>query len=374
MSFRERKPKRTGANLGTPVLRTSRERSENNPDSATDPRPRSTPASYNHPEPVPTPRTLIRPLLLFAATALSAPCLGAQAPGVQPAAVPPTPRRTRTPKPTPTLFNPGVIFLDPAHGGSDPGSTLAPDSFEKDTTLAFAKTLRTLLTAAGFSVSLTHEYAATPTAPTPRPAPPADATPEQLAAFEALPPQPAFNPGANNPTLDARAEQANRSHAAACIIIHATAAGRGVHLYTASLIPPPSATVDPDPLTRPIIPWDAAQAASLVYSNRLAADLAGALAGARIPYLTGHISTRPIDSFTCPAVVLELAPPERAPAKTTAADSAWQQRVAQSLVAALETWRAHALPPAPAMPAIPAPNPLTTKPAAKPTSKAGAPR
>ena len=53
-------------------------------------------------------------------------------------------------------YNPNVVLLDPAHGGSDNGAKLG-DSLEKDATVAFAGRLKALLLTHGFTVLLTHE-------------------------------------------------------------------------------------------------------------------------------------------------------------------------------------------------------------------------
>jgi len=195
-------------------------------------------------------------------------------------------------------YNPNVIVLDPAHGASDAGANLGPAGEEKDLNLAFANRLKTLLEAQQFTVVLTH-----------------DSTDD-------------------NPTPDQRAEAANRSRPVACLILHATTTGHGVHLFSSALTAP-FFSGDPAQDTT-IIPWDSAQAPSLARSLELANELSTSLNGLRVPLVVTRVSVRPIDSLTCAAVAIEIAP--SAP-DTSVADDSYQQRVAQSLVTALGYWR-----------------------------------
>lgn len=228
----------------------------------------------------------------------------------------PTPvHRPRTPRAEQPPYNVNTIVLDPAHGGDDPGARLGPNSLEKDATLAFAERLRTLLSQDAFTLVLTRTASpdATETAGTP----------------------PA------SPDLEQRVELANRSRALACLFIHATNAGHGVHLFTSSL-PIPATSVAEASGPRPIVPWNTAQSASLQASLQLASDLAAALDGLRIPLVSGHVSVKPIDSLTCPAILVELAPLASGNSQTIASDAAYQQRIALALASGLHTWRAHA--------------------------------
>ena len=231
-----------------------------------------------------------------------------------------------------------VIVLDPAHGGADTGARIADNLPEKDVTLAFAARLRPLLAAAGFTVVTTR-----------------DADPAATA--------PPF-------TTDLRAGIANHPRALACILIHATPSGSGVHIFTSTL--PPDA--DPPDPNQPL-PWDTAQSAYIPLSLRLARDLGTALLHANIPPVLGHASIRPLDNLTCPAVALELAPlliPGSDP--TLISDPAYQQRIAQAITAALTAWRNEAAPPPPPPPTHPtapqATTPPVPAPAAKPTTPA----
>lgn len=299
---------------------------------------------YTHQSPV---NLLLTPIR---ATLLALAALASQARSQDVAAPTPTPRplprphRTspRVPRPpTSTPFNPTVILLDPAHGASDPGAKLSPNLLEKDLTLAFSNRLRTLLTARGFTVLLTRE--SDPPTPTPQPDQPTPVAPSTV-------------------SQEARAELANRAHPVACLLIHATALGHGVHLYTSALTP-----LSPSSTPLEIIPWDSAQAASIPQSLALDADLAQSLAALRIPLLSSRVSVGPIDSMVCPAVTLELAPP---PGSSDPSDAGYNQRIAEAVAAALTAWRDHAvaaLPKtAPAPPTVTKPRPPKPKPTPRP--------
>jgi N-acetylmuramoyl-L-alanine amidase len=210
-------------------------------------------------------------------------------------------------RPASTL-NHNLILLDPAHGGPDPGATLGDHVLEKDITLALAAKLRAALATAGFTVITTRD--ADPTDPL---------------------------------TPDQRAETANRTHAVACIVLHASATGSGVHIYTSTLAPPPP---DEDIVGGYIpIPWDTAQSASVDQSRRLATDLTSALTKGNLPALTGRAAVRPLDNLTCPAVAIELSPLQNpAGDPTSPTDSGYQQHVVTTLTSALQTWRDHADP------------------------------
>ncbi len=245
--------------------------------------------------------------MLVAASALAQETL-APTPTRQPSTA--TTHKPRTPRPEPPPYNVNTIFLDPAHGGDDPGARLGSNSLEKDATLAFSERLRILLTKDAFTLVTTRTIA------------------PDLSATDAT-------------NLDQRVELANRSRAVACLILHATGAGHGIHLYTSSLPVPASSAADVSG-HHPLVPWNTAQTASLQASQQLAADLAAAIDGLRIPLITGHVSVKPIDSLTCPAILVELAPLASGASHVIASDRAYQERVAQALASGLHVWRAHA--------------------------------
>ncbi len=267
----------------------------------------------------------IAALLLASAATLSAqistPATPKQVPAKPNSSTPATPKSA--PKSATPYINHNLIFLDPAHGGSDPGAHLANQILEKDVTLALASRIRTRLTGNNISVLLARE-ADIPTA-VPDPDADADAT--------AAAPQ--------SPTPDQRAGAANHAHPVACILLHATSSGNGVHIVTSALTP-----VEPDPTAPParVTSWDSAQTDSIPQSLRLASEIATAVARANLPVHLSHASVKPIDSLTCPAVAIEIAPLLSGP--TQVSDTAYQQRVAEAVATALLFWRGHADPPA----------------------------
>ncbi len=213
--------------------------------------------------------------------------------------------------PSALAFNRNVIVLDPAHGGPDNGATLSGQVLEKDVTLALAARIRAALTSAGFTVVSTRDT-----------------------DLPSAPPAPL--------TADQRAEIANRAHPLACMVLHATAAGSGVHLFASTL--PPSAPEPSDsqydaPAFTPTS-WDEAQAVAIPQSLALAASFNTALAKAGLPALSGRAPLRPLDNLTCPAVAIELAPLLVAGSDPTpVTDADYQQRVASTLAATLRVFR-----------------------------------
>jgi N-acetylmuramoyl-L-alanine amidase len=206
--------------------------------------------------------------------------------------------------------------LDPAHGGPDPGARLGGQVPEKDVTLALAAHLRSALQAAGFTVVSTRD--------------------SDLAT--ALAP-------------DQRAEIANRQHVLACLVLHATSAGSGAHLYVSTLAAATSAQAAAHPPFTPV-PWDRAQASAIPQSLDLRAKLYDALEAAQIPALRGRASVPPLDNLLCPAVALEVAPRGAASGdRTSPTDAGYQQRVADAVAAALKAFRNEAQPAEPAEPA-----------------------
>jgi N-acetylmuramoyl-L-alanine amidase len=241
-----------------------------------------------------------------------------------------------------------IIVLDPAHGGTDTGAHISDKLEEKDLNLAFAARLRPLLANAGFNVIATRDADPAPTA------------------------QPL--------TPDLRAGIANHPRALACLLIHSTPSGSGVHLYTSALSP------NDTPEPSQAIPWDSAQSAYLTLSLRLANQLSASLQKASIPPVLSHATIRPLDNLTCPALAIEIAPlpaPEGGNS-TPIADATYQQHIAQAVVAALVAWRnanAPATPPVTptpksAPPTTPAPRSTpapVTKPTPAPTLKPATP-
>ncbi len=205
----------------------------------------------------------------------------------------PLPPATQTP-PLPRF----VVVLDAAHGGDDSGAGLASGQLEKNVTLALSVKLRSLLAARGISVVTTRE---------------SDTT---------------IDPGK-------RAEIANHANAQACLNLHATESGAGVHLFASSLAPVQSAR---------FMAWKTAQAAFVTRSLALAGALNSVLLHADMNVTLGRTALIAVDNMTCPAVAVEIAP-ERAPdGKVTAEpdDPDYQARIATTLASAVLEWRSDA--------------------------------
>src|ERR1700685_2533654 len=205
------------------------------------------------------------------------------------------------PPPTPPPAQPSVlktsprfgVVIDAAHGGSDSGARLSDHQLEKDLVLTLSVRLRSTLGAHGINVVTTRE------------------------SDSAIP---ALN----------RVEAANHVGAAACITLHATTSGTGVHLFTSSLTQ--------IPLTR-FLPWETAQGAYAEQSLRLSSEFDSALTHAEIPVTLGRTALQPLDSFTCPAVAIELSPLNLNGKVTALSDPGYQDRLVAALAAAVEQWQ-----------------------------------
>ncbi|SEF68907.1 N-acetylmuramoyl-L-alanine amidase [Bryocella elongata] len=229
------------------------------------------------------------------------------------ASTPPATAATTVPQPVP--MNRGVVVLDPAHGGVDSGSRISDTLVEKDVTLAFAFKLRSLLTSRGFTVVMTRD---------------------SDAAFEANSPSTPLS-------LDDRAGIANHQRPVACLLLHATSAGSGVHLYTSDIAPTAG-----EPALQP---WLTAQAAWVGESGKLERQIATALDRSRVVLASGNAAVRPVDSLTCPAVVVELAPSGDDPATIT--DTSYQQKVSEAIAGAMVFWQHQAQAPVRILPVPP---------------------
>jgi N-acetylmuramoyl-L-alanine amidase len=214
---------------------------------------------------------------------------GAQTTPPPPPPPPPPPAQPSVVKTAPRF---GVV-IDAAHGGSDSGARLSDHQLEKDIVLTLSVRLRSTLGAHGIYVVTTRE---------------------SDSAITAL----------------NRAEAANHVGAAACIILHATTSGSGVHLFTSSLTQ--------IPLTR-FLPWETAQGAYAEQSLRLSSEFDSALTHAEIPVTLGRTALQPLDSFTCPAVAIELSPLNISGKVTALSDPAYQDRIVAALTAAVEQWQ-----------------------------------
>ena len=213
-------------------------------------------------------------------------------------------------------LNRGIIVLDPAHGGTDSGSRITDSLVEKDVTLGLAFKLRSLLTARGFTVVMTRD--------------------SEAAQGDTAPPAPVLS-------LDDRAGIANHAHAVACLLLHATASGQGVHLYSSEL--------EPTYIQPAANPWLTAQAPWVTQSQRLEKSFGAALTRSELKLVMSRASIRPLDSLTCPALIVELAPDNDDADSVN--DGTYQQKVAVALAGALLNWKNDAQAPDPAPFAIP---------------------
>jgi N-acetylmuramoyl-L-alanine amidase len=188
-----------------------------------------------------------------------------------------------------------VVVLDAAHGGDDSGGRLASGQLEKTATLALSVRLRSLLNARGIPVITTRE---------------SDVT---------------IDP-------DRRAEMANHANAQACLTLHVTETGSGVHLFTSSL--------SPSPATR-FTAWKTAQSGWVTRSLALAGALDSALQQAGVNVTLSRTALLAVDSMTCPAAAIELAPARGPDGKVTAEpdDPEYQARIAATLADAVLEWR-----------------------------------
>ncbi len=188
-----------------------------------------------------------------------------------------------------------VVVIDAAHGGTDTGASISEHLLEKDIVLSLSVRLRSTLASRGIQVVTTRE-------------------------------------SDTSLSTTTRAEMANHAAAAACVILHATATGSGVHLFTSSL----SQTAPSR-----FLPWQSAQSASVTQSLRLSSEVNAALAHAEIPVMLGRTYIQPLDSLACPAIAIEIAPlaATTSHAGSPLADAEYQRRIIDATAGALQQWR-----------------------------------
>jgi N-acetylmuramoyl-L-alanine amidase len=197
------------------------------------------------------------------------------------------------------------VVLDAAHGGANTGARIASNLAEKDLTLALSGRLRTTLAAQGIAVVVTRE-------------------------------------SDTDPPIHQRAGMANHALASACLVLHATATGTGVHLFTSSLPPTvANSSVPANPAAMNLVPWQTAQAMWIARSLRLSSEINSALGHAGIPTTLGVASVAPLDNLNCPAVAVEIAPLANSAANQalSISDGKYQQRIIDALVSAILEWR-----------------------------------
>lgn len=191
-----------------------------------------------------------------------------------------------------------VVVLDAAHGGADSGGRLSSGQSEKAATLALSVRLRSLLGARGITVDTTRE---------------------------------------SDVTLDParRAEIADHARADACLSLHATESGAGIHLFTSSLQP-----------TQPMrfAAFKTAQSAWVNRSLALAGAMNSALLHAGFNVTLSRTALIGVDSMACPALAVEIGPARGSDNSITAEpdDPNYQANVANALATALLEWRMEA--------------------------------
>jgi len=205
-----------------------------------------------------------------------------------------------------------LVLLDPARGGAETGGRIADRTDEKQVTLQMASRLASLLRARGFAVELTRETDA-------------------------------------DTSNDARAALANTTHPIACVLLHASTAGTGVHLYTTSM-----PQVNPDPSVPAL--WDQAQAAYADRSRAMAGELSTAFGRSRLPISSGTTWMRPLDNMQCPAVAVEVSPQKDG---TGPEDPSYQNKVAEVIAGSMLSWRNKVASMMPPPPPPPPPKPVT---------------
>ncbi|HET6143386.1 MAG TPA: N-acetylmuramoyl-L-alanine amidase [Candidatus Acidoferrales bacterium] len=198
----------------------------------------------------------------------------AQTPGQAPAEMPPPP----PPVPTKTL---GLVILDPAHGGADPGARGSTGIAESDVVLSFARLVRISLEAQGFRVVLTRQ-------------------------------------ANEDPSFDDRSRVANAQRGNIFISLHISSTGQPgtVRVYSMPRMPLPQtgAVV----VRGGLLPWDRAQFNFIDQSRRLAELLQIQMAqkfrgSSETPF---EAAVRQLRTVGTPAVAIEVSSvsvPSRAP-------------------------------------------------------------
>jgi N-acetylmuramoyl-L-alanine amidase len=155
------------------------------------------------------------------------------------------------------------VMIDPSHGGTDKGAVFSSRIAEKDVTLALARELRRDLQEHGIAARLLRDSDV-------------------------------------NLSLERRAEVSNQQRPGLYVALHAGTPGTGVRVY-APLLPAGQQAVGS------FLPWENAQAASLVRSEAMAKAITQELKKKDIkaPYLQAFL--RPLNNLTTPAIAVEMA-------------------------------------------------------------------
>jgi N-acetylmuramoyl-L-alanine amidase len=202
-----------------------------------------------------------------------------------------------TPAPAPAAPAPAArryfAVVDASHGGDDHGETLSSTLFEKDVTVALARSLRRELESRGISTLVLRDSDA-------------------------------------NLSVDQRAVLANADRAAIYIALHASSSGHGVRVYSALL---PYGQDD----RGPFLSWTTAQQGSLPVSQNAANAVAGELQKRQIPVRALAAPLRPLNNVIGPAIAVEVGPQGSDVAQLTAPD--YQQLVAGAVASGVAAVR-----------------------------------
>ncbi|HET7208828.1 MAG TPA: N-acetylmuramoyl-L-alanine amidase [Terriglobales bacterium] len=182
--------------------------------------------------------------------------------------------------------------IDASHGGTDRGVTFNAQLFEKDITLAFARSMRQEFEAKAMPALLLRDSDAAM-------------------------------------TTDQRAAQANMLHPAVYIVIHAASDGNGVRVYTAALS-------NESGSKGIFIPWATAQAGLLATSQAIASSMSAEI-GKRVPVRVLSAPLRPLNNLVTTAVAIEISPRKDDFNDLTAAD--YQQEIAGSVATAVQAMK-----------------------------------
>ena len=208
-------------------------------------------------------------------------------------AAPAAPAQAQPPAPTTSVSAPVYrryfAVVDASHGGADYGETLSNTLYEKDITVALARSLRQELESRGITTLVLRDSDA-------------------------------------NLSLDQRAVFTNADHAAIYIALHVASDGPGVRVYTALL---PFGEDDRGPFRN----WDTAQHASLPLSQSAAAAVANEFQKRQIPVRSLAAPLRPLNNITGPAIAVEVAPQDSNLAQLTAPD--YQSLVTSAVATAI---------------------------------------
>jgi N-acetylmuramoyl-L-alanine amidase len=183
--------------------------------------------------------------------------------------------------------------IDASHGGDDHGESLSSSLFEKDVTLALARSLRQELQSRGISTVLVRDSDV-------------------------------------NLPVDQRAIFANADHAAIYIALHAASSGHGVRVFTAML---PFGSDDHGTFRS----WTTAQHDWLSPSQSTANAVAGELQKRQLPVKNVTAPLRPLNNITGPAIAVEVAPQGTDANQVMAPD--YQQLVTSAVATAIASLR-----------------------------------